>query len=215
MKKIIKFIILPVLVISCALLICACQKPEDKITIYTPFKTEYLVGEELDVTGGILNYTKNGTTTQVVVTEDMIQNFSSTSMGTFTLIIEYEGCTTTLQYIVEYKFNVSYTNIYIGTNSIIEGSYYCLTFFPNNTIGLDCITTGDKEDAFFPPQQTVSYTIEQDGQGYYAVTENFSSEFSQFAGAYLKLYDVTPTSVLVMVYMPSFETPLVTITLTV
>ena len=61
-----------------------------------PTKVEYKVGEELDVTGGVLKVTKaSGAEEDVPFAEDMISGFDSSKEGKLTLTVTYDGLTTT------------------------------------------------------------------------------------------------------------------------
>lgn len=73
----------------------------DGISIHTNFDTTYYVGEELDITGGILNYTKDGKTTQVSITDNMITGFSNETAGTRSMVITYQGETLVVSYVVK------------------------------------------------------------------------------------------------------------------
>ena len=94
------------LLLSASLLLTGCKK-EAKIELKEEFKVEYYIGEELDVTGGILNYTnEEGKTIPVAITSDMVTGFSSTQVGSRQLIITYEGATLLVDYTVEEAPNV-------------------------------------------------------------------------------------------------------------
>ena len=41
----------------CPILMTACNEKKEKIDIYQNFKTDYVVGEALDISTGILKYT--------------------------------------------------------------------------------------------------------------------------------------------------------------
>lgn len=73
----------------------------DGISIHTNFDTTYYVGEDLDVTGGIINYTKDGKTSQVVITDSMITGFSNDVAGTRNMVITYLGETLVVSYVVK------------------------------------------------------------------------------------------------------------------
>ena len=92
----------------------------DGISIYANFDTTYYVGEELNVSGGILNYTKDGKTTQVAITSDMISGFSSTSVGSRTLVITYEGETLVVNYEVIPEVPFSFDRVYKA--DVVEGT---------------------------------------------------------------------------------------------
>ena len=64
------------------------------ITSY-PNKTSYFVEEELDLTGlAVEAYYSDDSTSSVEVTSDMVSGFDSSVVGTQTLTVTYEGCTT-------------------------------------------------------------------------------------------------------------------------
>lgn len=138
MKKSLKFIVLPIMLLSCALMVSACQKPEDKVAIHTPFKTVYYVGDELDVTGGILNYTKDGTTTQVVITSSMITGFTSATAGTFNMVIYYDGLSVVVPYTVNSipELNLDLNKLYRSEYQESENSYMYAKFIASNRIGM-------------------------------------------------------------------------------
>ena len=79
------------------------NKDDDKdgIKINTSFKTEYCMGDTLDVTGGILDYTKDGKTTQVVITSTMVSGFTSSTTGTRRVVITYDGFTCMVSYTIK------------------------------------------------------------------------------------------------------------------
>ena len=64
-----------------------------------PAKTEYYVGEQLDVTGGSLLYKDaNGNETEVALLSTMVSGFESDEVGTFELTITYKDATLKLNY---------------------------------------------------------------------------------------------------------------------
>lgn len=63
-----------------------------EIVLQEEFKTEYFIGENLDVTNGKIKcVTYSGDEKVVDVTTDMISNFSTKSIGEFKMTLEYEG----------------------------------------------------------------------------------------------------------------------------
>ena len=70
-------------------------------------KTEYVVGEELEITGGILEYISNEKITHIQITKDMISNFSTEKLGSYSMIVTYNGKTTTVSYTVNKGFSLS------------------------------------------------------------------------------------------------------------
>ena len=77
----------------------AFEKVAKSITLVEGYKTEYNVGEELDVNGLTVNYSNEyGEVTQVAVTADMVSGFDTSKEGECTVIVTYEGisCTFTV-----------------------------------------------------------------------------------------------------------------------
>lgn len=109
------------------------KKSNDGISINTSFKTEYYMGEKLDLTGGTLNYTKDGNTKQVNITSDMVNGFTSVSSGTRTLVISYQGFTCTVPYTIIYVRCVQDNEVYQGkgTTSFFGGSALSFIFKDN------------------------------------------------------------------------------------
>ena len=70
-------------------------------------KTEYVVGEKLEITGGVLEYVLNGKTTHIQITKEMISNFSTEKVGSYAMIVTYNGKTTTVGYTVNKGFDLS------------------------------------------------------------------------------------------------------------
>jgi hypothetical protein len=67
-----------------------------------PSKMTYVVGEELDLAGLVVNATMaSGVQNQVTVTADMVSGFDSSKAGTTTVTISYEGKTATVELTVE------------------------------------------------------------------------------------------------------------------
>lgn len=101
---------------------------EDGIKINSSFKTEYYLGERLDVSGGILDYTKNGKTSQVAIETNMVSGFTSSTTGTRSVVITYEGFTCMVSYTInDARCIENYVAYYLS-------SYNCyLIFFDNLT----------------------------------------------------------------------------------
>lgn len=67
-----------------------------------PAKTEYSLGEALDVTGGKLTATyENNTTATIDITPDMVSGFDSMTSGTKTLTVKYSSQTVTFDITVK------------------------------------------------------------------------------------------------------------------
>ncbi len=100
--------ILSLFLFSFALTACG----ESKIELVEDFKLEYNIGEELDVSGGVIKYTNGGEEKLVSLTADMVTGFNSQTAGERTLIITYEGLQTTVKYTVAPEYvtlNLRYT----------------------------------------------------------------------------------------------------------
>lgn len=98
-------------------------KPENGITIHSPFKTVYYVGEELNIEGGVINYTYNGVVDQVELTEDMIYGFDNLEIGTRDLIVSYGDYSIFVEYTINELPAFFSSGIYVSTESITHGEY--------------------------------------------------------------------------------------------
>ena len=79
------------------------QESEKSIVsvIATPKKNTYKVGENFNVTGSNLLITyKDGKTSTIALTEDMISGFSSSTKGITTVTVNYDGQTTTFDCLI-------------------------------------------------------------------------------------------------------------------
>jgi len=73
------------------------------LTVVSPFKTTYYVGESLDLTGGTVKYkNEDGEENTVDVTSGMVEGFNSETAGNKTLTITYQGVTISVDYVVKY-----------------------------------------------------------------------------------------------------------------
>ena len=137
----------------------ASTQNETKIVVpNTSIKTIYEVGEELEITGGILEFIENGTTNYVPLTKEMISNFSTEKYGNYQMIITYNSYTTTLNYTVEaYSFSLS--QIYKST---IDDSHYTWIKFDTDQSTFTILENGTKAcpttDEWIDYGKTVSYT---------------------------------------------------------
>ncbi len=102
------------IILSAMFLMTACNQTPDGIKINSEFKTTYDIGDKLDVTGGIIDYTIDGKTTQIVLTDDMITGFTTEQVGERNLVITYEGFTLTIPYMVRPMFVATNTE-YVST----------------------------------------------------------------------------------------------------
>ena len=82
---------------------CTPQRPYIKVV---GLKTEYYVGDELDLSSAKIRYFKHGGDTEYIeedLTIDMISNFSTEEVGNFTITVTYQNFTTTVKYSVKVK----------------------------------------------------------------------------------------------------------------
>lgn len=82
------------------------------------FATEYYQGQDLDVSGAVIKYTKGGKTTDIPLEESMISNFNSDQVGGKKLVVEYKGFTITLDYTVK---SIDWSGKYTYTTVTTEG----------------------------------------------------------------------------------------------
>ena len=114
------------LVVCCSPLIltgCFGDDPvEPKIEITTEFKTNYMLGEDLDVTGGILEYTnEKGKSISVAITSQMVTGFNSSSVGTRQVVVTYEDCTALVTYTVS-PYDIDTTTFYWAHDELADGT---------------------------------------------------------------------------------------------
>lgn len=98
-------IFLPVilLLMFVSILLAGCYGSEINLKLTSPFnKIEYYLGEELDVNGGVLTYTdENKREKIVVVEENFVTGFDSSTPGNKIMTIVYENETVTVAYVVK------------------------------------------------------------------------------------------------------------------
>ena len=108
MKKWIKKIVAPALVVAASMGLSACsffEKEQDKSGyIFSNYDNTYYVNEDFVINGTILKITdKNGVETEVEVTRSMIKNMPDmTTSGTKKIVVVYNG--------VEYTFTIKVEN---------------------------------------------------------------------------------------------------------
>ena len=84
---------------------CADTSVKDGIEISNAFKTEYEIGEAIDVSGGVLKCVIDGKESFVPITVEMVSGFDSSTAGDDKqLVITYNDMTTTLNYKVYPEF---------------------------------------------------------------------------------------------------------------
>lgn len=107
-KNKVLIILLAVLIMTMPIMLAGCSLfgslTSAGIKIHTNFKTEYEVGEALDVSNGKITYTdKSGKETIVAVDASMITSFSTENEGHRDMILTYKGETITIAYNVTIK----------------------------------------------------------------------------------------------------------------
>lgn len=115
-------------------LVAGCKNGEaekkDGISVSTSFEDDYYQGQDLDVTGGVLAYTKDGETVNVNITADMVSNFDSSKLGQSAMTITYEGYTTTVNYTVKETGLVGKT-FSNKDQTAVSGGMTTFCFFPS------------------------------------------------------------------------------------
>lgn len=113
-KKILLVLLGVIIGFGVALPVLGLPKEDNSgIKINTAFKTEYYMGENLDVSGGIIDYTdRNNTTQQIAIYENMVSGFTSATAGTRNLIVTHGSYTCMIPYTVKEAFSVKDSMIY-------------------------------------------------------------------------------------------------------
>jgi len=183
MKILKKSFLLLFLLVAIMPMLAGCLNKEPKLELNVEFKNEYVIGETLDVTGGILLYTdKTGHKTYVEMQENMITGFSTETAGERSMIISYENETILFTYSVNpvsFKLNVPY---YTQTSTGENPRYAVVIFNSDNTISMWTTTVlptlsnasslfnGSSEDATLVATST--YTKEVVENQYYLISFN-------------------------------------------
>ena len=109
------------------------EEIKEGISIYSNFKTEYEIGDELDVTDGKIQYTnEEGKKTIVEITKSMITSFSTETAGSRQMIVTYNGNTITVNYTVYKVYDIE-----------IGALYYC---HPSQMTAMGNLISGQNED---------------------------------------------------------------------
>ncbi|GLC31548.1 bacterial Ig-like domain-containing protein [Clostridium omnivorum] len=128
-----------------------------------PTKTEYVVGQSLDLTGLVVIGTYNDeTSAPVAITSSNISGFDSTTTGTKTVTVTVEGKTATfnVNVIAKALTGIEVTKLPTKTEYVVgqsldltglvvtgtynDGTKASVTITPANIIGFDSLTTGTK-----------------------------------------------------------------------
>ena len=103
-KNLFKVLTAFALVICSTFALTGCFGGEAKITaidLAQSFKTQYEIGETLDVSNGIIKVTyEDDTQKDVVVTESMVSGFNTQTAGQKTMVVTYKDSTKTVSYTV-------------------------------------------------------------------------------------------------------------------
>ena len=116
MKKLGKILLtfLFAIVLATPFALVGCNDIKEGIEIHTNFNTDYKLGEELDLLNGKITYTdEKGKETILEITSDMVTSFNTSRVGSYEMIITYEGYTITVPYTVS-LYDVD-----------VETYYYC------------------------------------------------------------------------------------------
>ena len=110
-----------ILVVPFAIVGCG-NKIEEGIKIHTNFKTEYDVGEVLDLANGKITYTnEDGKKVVVALQADMISSFNTQTPGEREMIITYQGCTVLVPYTVYDVYDVEVGAYYYSAVTTQDG----------------------------------------------------------------------------------------------
>lgn len=111
-KAIITIIILIIFALAIAFAFSACENTEEVVLVSVSIEegsidTAFFQNEELDLTEAhlILSFS-DGNQSVIDITEDMIESFSTQTIGDHTLVVSYQGRNTTLNYTVNVDSNL-------------------------------------------------------------------------------------------------------------
>ncbi len=120
-----------------------------------PTKTNYFIGEPLDVTGGKVTVTRQAGPDEIIdLTANMVTGFDSETAGTKTLTITYQEKTTTFDVTVsevtltkiEWKTEPTKKNYSVGESLDVTGGVITATYSDNSTKDID--VTADMVSGF-------------------------------------------------------------------
>ena len=201
-KKIISSILLCFLLV-CPVALTACKNkgnPDNPITaiaIDGTIKTEFYLGEKLNIEGLKLTVTfKDTSTTTVTLTNDMVKDFDTTTLGSKTFSVTYGGKTITHNYTVRDLRATSLeltapfkTTYYTGSVLNVDGGQFVATF-ENGTsetvtvtsdmiTGFDTETAGEKTMTITYRELTidVDYTVVDAALSSLALSASFKTEY--------------------------------------
>ena len=123
MKKMILSLALVFVALFGCLTFGGCNESQEELELYASFKTEYVVGEQLDLTNGKIAYTDSNGKTQIV-------EIKSEMISSFTTETPTDGAR---QMIVTYKDLTIEVNYYVYAD-VINGDLYYHNYDSNNVI---------------------------------------------------------------------------------
>lgn len=131
LKKIILSVVaFMILVVPAVLMGCGNDPIEATLEILQEFKTEYYVGEELDVSGGILKYTEEGKTPEYIeIEDDMVSFFYNETAGDKTLVIEYKEESVEVDYKVIEPTRIENKQVYYMFDNQASGENLYLFYY--------------------------------------------------------------------------------------
>lgn len=124
---------------------------KESLKIHTNFKTEYEIGETLDLTDEKIQYTdEQGEKTVVAITTTMVSGFSTETAGSRQLIITYQGKTLLVDYTVYRVYDMEVNALYYchpsqmvamenalyGSNRNVNEYYDYIQFSSSNSTGM-------------------------------------------------------------------------------
>ena len=175
-------VLLAGIMLATALALVACEQKEvniDHIEIYSAPKSEYYIGESLDLTDArILVAYKNNTDKLVDITPSMISDYDPYTLGVQYVRVYYSGHSATIRVnvkryeVVSVELAVSGENFdYIVEQKLRTDNSYLILHYANDTEERIPITAAmcSGYDPYTVGQQTVTVSYERDGQTYSGV----------------------------------------------
>ena len=175
-------ILLAAIMLATALALVACEQKEvniDHIEIYSAPKSEYYIGESLDLTDArILVAYKNNTDKLVDITPSMISDYDPYTLGDQYIKVYYSGHSATMRVtvkrydVVSVELSIPSDNFdYIVEQNLRVDNSYLVLHYANDTEERIPITAAmcSGYDPNVIGQQTVTVTYVQDGNTYSGV----------------------------------------------
>lgn len=133
-KSLITILVVISLMLLSGFLLVGCNETsgdyEPSLKIYSSFKTEYSLYENLDVSGGVLEYIdENGKTSHVSIEENFVTDFDSSSVGIREMTITYKDVSIKVSYTINPEFALLDTYyLWVDTsNPVMTYSYAKIT----------------------------------------------------------------------------------------